>query len=103
MPITGEAPVLDSVLTVLPLNTCVPEELVMPVTAPVPVTLDTVLPLIVPAELKLTFRTVIAELPPAMLLNVLFVIDFAGNGAPPSAERQNCSVVAPVTVTFEKL
>ena len=78
----------------------------MPVMAPVPVTLLIVFELtLVPLPPKLLVMMVIALLPPAMLLKVLPVIVLVGPLVldAPSVLLHPAIVVAPVTVTFEKL
>ena len=82
------------------------EPKVMPVMTPAELTLLTVFVLtFVPGPLKFTDIPVIALVPPVMLLNVLFVIVFVGPLVEdaPSVLLHPASVVAPVTVTFEKL
>ena len=101
MPVTADAPDEVRPVTVLLVHVCVPEVDSMPVIAPPPVKLLTVLPEIVAEPLKLTARPVMAFVPPTQLLKVLPVMFFTGD--PPSVLRQPVMVVAPVRVMFEKL
>jgi hypothetical protein len=111
MPVTADAPD-DEIGSIRFCDTVTADvvELLVPrliaVIAPPPVTFVIELdPTSVFAPLKLTSNTVIALVPPAMLLNVLFVIVFVGPLVEdaPSVLLQPASVVAPVNVTFEKL
>src|ERR1043166_7448217 len=108
MPKTGEdAPLEESPVMVLLKKFWFCEVARMPVIAPALVTLVMVLPeqllFANVLSLKSTRRTVIALVPPVMLLKVLFVTDFLEPGVVPSPLNQPLTVVAPVKVRFEKL
>ena len=69
--------------------------------APDPVTVLMILPVQVPLPLASQVNTVTAPLPPEIFVNVLFVTFVTG--VPPSLFCHPATVVAPVTVTLEKL
>ena len=101
-PITVEdAPVEDKPETLFPENVCVPEAELIPVMLPPPVTLLMVLPVAVPLPLKPTFNTVMAPLPPVILLNALFVTIVIGD--PPSLFCHPFTDEVPARVILDKL
>ena len=104
---TFAAPVVVKPLMVLLKKFWLPAAEVIPKILPAVVTFVIVFPdtlFVPPTKLYPAFNTVEALLPLIILLNVLFVIVFAGYPAvPPSADLKPPNVVAPVNVTFEKL
>src|SRR6266516_4320175 len=73
----------------------------MPVTEPPPTTLSITLPVTVALPLKLTLKTVVVPLPPAILVKVLLVTVLTGE--PPSESCHGLRVAVPARVIFEKL
>ena len=96
-----EAPVEDRLLTEFAAKVWMPELVVIPVTAPPPEILATVLLETSADPEKLTANAVAALVPQVQLENVFPVIVFIGE--PPSVVAQPAIVVAPVRVMFEKL
>ena len=92
-----------NVCTVFCEKVCTPLLVAMPVIAALALMLLIVLFETFAEPLKLTVKAVTAPVSPVMLLNVFPVTVLVGPNVPPSVLRHPSIIVAPVTVTFEKL